>query len=128
MSQTTPISTGESAPESAPRSNAPNAAVQRCRQARALAIQEARARNLSKFDSEQAGEEAYRNGLPPLSGYDNICDFIACITQGLITENIFHIDGPGLLYAAQVAISALRLHPKEPKQPGAPKDKKSRAA
>jgi hypothetical protein len=85
-------------------------------------MEEARAQNLDKYQIKERGEQAYRDALPHLSGYENIRDFIACISQGMITEDIHRIEGPGLLYAAQVAISALRLEPKEPKE------KKPRAA
>jgi hypothetical protein len=103
-------------------SNASNAAVLRCCQARDRAMYAVRAQNLDRFEIKQRGGDAYRDALPHLSGYENIRDFIACVSHGMITEDIRRMDGPGLLYAAQVAISALRLAPKDPKE------KKSRAA
>jgi hypothetical protein len=106
----------------APISTAHNAAVERCCQARDRAIDAAGPLGLDKYQIKECGEKAYRAALPHLSGYENIRDFIACISHGVITGDIHPIEAPGLLYAAQVAISALRLEPKEPK------DRKPRAA
>jgi hypothetical protein len=108
MSQPSTV-TSESAP-------ARNPAVQRCCAARDLARAECRARNAEKYETQQRGGEAYRNALPDLAGYENIRDFVACISHGLLTGDISPINSPQFLYAAQVAISALRLEPKEKKQ------------
>jgi hypothetical protein len=105
-----------------PKSESHNAAVQLCCQARDRAADAARTENLDEYEIAKRGEEAYRSVLPHLSGYENIRDFIACISHGVISGDIHRIEAPGLLYAAQVAISALRLQPKDPK------DKKPRAA
>jgi hypothetical protein len=112
MSQPSPAATGQ------PPTNSPtrNAAVQRCCAARDLARAECRARNAEKFETQQQGAKAFCNALPDLSGYENIRDFIACISHGLLSGDISTINSPQFLYAAQVAISALRLEPKEKKQ------------
>jgi|ERR1035437_9468645 hypothetical protein len=47
--------------------------------------------------------QAYRRAMPPLSGLENIRDFIACVAYGLIIEAITDKTGAKLLYAAQVA-------------------------
>jgi hypothetical protein len=46
---------------------------------------------------------AYRHAMPPLTGEENIRDFIACVAQGILVGAIAGPDGARLLYAAQVA-------------------------
>ena len=58
--------------------------------------------------------QAYRNAMPPLFGYQNICDFIACAAHGLGIGAIEDATGSKLLYAAQVAFGAFRGQPKLP--------------
>jgi hypothetical protein len=53
--------------------------------------------------------------MPDLCGYQNIRDFIACVSYGCICGAIHPVEAPRLLYGAQVAISALRLQPKDSK-------------
>ena len=55
--------------------------------------------------------KAYRNAMPPLSGYDNIRDFIACTAHGMLLGAILGDEGAKLLYAAQVALGSIRLQP-----------------
>jgi hypothetical protein len=62
----------------------------------------------------QTAGKAYRRALPPLSGQENIRDFIACVAYGMLIEAIDEKTGPKLLYAAQVAHTML---PKQPSQP-----------
>jgi hypothetical protein len=57
--------------------------------------------------------------MPDLTGYENIRDFIACAAHGMLTGAIDPIEGPKFLYAAQVAVGALRHEPKEPKKAAA---------
>jgi hypothetical protein len=51
--------------------------------------------------------QAYRLALPSLSGYQNICDFIACVGYGILLGAIKPDIGTKLLYAAQVALGAI---------------------
>ncbi len=51
----------------------------------------------------------FRLALPPLSGYQNICDFIACIGYGILLIAIKPDTGTKLLYAAQVAPSTVSV-------------------
>jgi hypothetical protein len=108
MSQSS-TATSESAP-------ARNAAVQRCCAARDRSLEESRAGNVGKSEARERSQRAYQDALPDLAGYENIRDFIACISHGLLSGDISPINSPQFLYAAQVAISALRLEPKEKKQ------------
>jgi hypothetical protein len=50
--------------------------------------------------------------MPPLIGYNNICDFIACTTQGIILCVFREAEASRLLYAAQIALSTLSRQPK----------------
>jgi hypothetical protein len=52
--------------------------------------------------------------MPPLSGYQSICDFIACVAHGMVIGAIGDTNGARLLHAAQVALTALRNQPKAP--------------
>ena len=56
-------------------------------------------------------DTAFRNALPPLSGYENICDFVACIAHAILIEAIQMEQASKLLYAAQIALSAIRCQP-----------------
>ena len=51
----------------------------------------------------------FRLALPPLSGYQNICNFIACIGYGILLGAIKPDTGTKLLYAAQVALSTVSV-------------------
>ena len=50
---------------------------------------------------------AYALSIPPLTGADSIGDFIACVTHGMLPGAIPGSDATRLLYAAQIAHSAV---------------------
>ena len=54
------------------------------------------------------GYSAYRSAMPPLTGPENIRDFIACTAHGMLIEAIDGPDAARLLYAAQIANGTLR--------------------
>jgi hypothetical protein len=56
---------------------------------------------------------------PIYSGYENIRDFIACTAHGMVIGAICSTQSSKLLYAAQVAIGALRHEPKKQRPPAA---------
>lgn len=93
-----------------------NAAVQFCCQARERSLEQSRANSRDKYDTRENANEAYRNAMPDLSGYENIRNFIACTAQGMVIGAIDSIEGSKFLYAAQVALGALRHQPKMQKQ------------
>jgi hypothetical protein len=63
------------------------------------------------FAREQ-GSLAFRDAMPPLAGYDNIRDFIACTTYAMLYR-IFHKDEcQQLLAAAKIAMALLRTQAK----------------
>jgi len=84
-----------------------NPAVDRCCQAYANGLEAAKAKEKSDFASEREAQHAYRSALPPLSGADNIRDFIACVAHGMLIAAIEGPAGARLLYAAQVAYGAI---------------------
>lgn len=98
-----------------------NPAVAHCCQVYNEAMQAARAQGESQYGSTQAGERAYRHAMPPLSGPDNIRDFIACVAHGMLLDAIKGSDGARLLYAAQIAYGAVEKP--APRPPGRPASK-----
>jgi hypothetical protein len=102
------------------RPSARNSAVQRCADAWHMAIDASQVNHLDQYDTRKRAAEAYRRALPDLSGYENIRDFIASVTYGMILGVFDEVEAPKLLYAAQVATGTLRCAPKpkkEEKQP-----------
>ena len=61
--------------------------------------------------AERCAGKAFRLAMPPLSGYQNICDFIACAGYGMLLGAIKEENGTKLLYAAQVAHTTSRGQP-----------------
>jgi hypothetical protein len=59
------------------------------------------------YTAERCAGKAYRLAMPPLTGYQNICDFIACAGYGILLGAIKPTAGTKLLYAAQVALGAI---------------------
>jgi hypothetical protein len=88
-----------------------NSAVQRCVDARRLAIDEANGTRLQRYEIKEMGNRAYRGSLPDLLGFENIQNFIACVAYGMILNVFDPIESSKLLYAAQVALSAFRREP-----------------
>ena len=65
----------------------------------------------SDYKAEQAGKKYYLRAMPPLVGYQNVCDFIACVTYAELVEIIWHTEAEHCFGAAKVALSALRCEP-----------------
>ncbi len=59
----------------------------------------------------RSARAAYYSAMPPLVGYENIRDFVACVAQGVLLGAISESQSSRLLYAAQVAQSTLRHLP-----------------
>ena len=87
-------------------------ALSRCADASRRVYEAKLAKKVSKYEASQAAGEAYRNAMPPLVGYDNIRGFIACVGNAMLRHIIFEPESTRLLYAAQVALSLLRLQPR----------------
>ncbi|MGA3161091.1 MAG: hypothetical protein ABSC77_07720 [Terracidiphilus sp.] len=92
-----------------------NPAVARCMSAWKHVNQRELAKGKSEGMAAHYADQAYRRALPPLSGQDNIRDFIACVAYGLLIDAINNKTGPKLLYAAQIAYSTVRSQSAPPK-------------
>jgi hypothetical protein len=62
------------------------------------------------FAAHDAGP-AFCKAMPPLVGYENIRDFIACVAHGILINAIPEKRANQLLYAAQVALVSLNYEP-----------------
>ncbi len=96
-----------------PFAAATNPAVARCVCAWIRANKAELAKGKSKYEASCAANRAYRDAMPPLSGDENIRDFIACVTHAMIADIIRDDSGSKLLYAAQVAYTTTRGHSKQ---------------
>jgi hypothetical protein len=92
-----------------------NPAVARCVYAWARVNKAELAKGRSSSQANSAADRAYLDALPPLSGDENIRDFIACVTHAIISDIIRDDTGTKLLYAAQVAHTTTRGQSKPPK-------------
>ena len=98
-----PSATPEAAPAPAPESGPRNAAVDRCIAAYNAAYIKRKAEGGDHYYWEKAGKAAYKRAMPPVAGPQNVADFIACVTRGIIEEVISGAEITQFLYAAQVA-------------------------
>ncbi|HUD55992.1 MAG TPA: hypothetical protein VMR02_12235 [Terracidiphilus sp.] len=58
----------------------------------------------------EAAQRAFCQAMPPLSGCENIRNFIACVAHGMLLDVFTGAESTRLLYAAQVANTAARSH------------------
>ncbi|MGA9587466.1 MAG: hypothetical protein WBQ95_19200 [Terracidiphilus sp.] len=86
-------------------------AVSRCVDAYSRTYKTERARTREDYAATKCAKKAFRSALPPLVGHENIRDFIACIAQAMLMDVIDTPDASKLLYAAQVALAAVRAQP-----------------
>jgi hypothetical protein len=73
--------------------------------------EQAEIKGSSNWDREKAGNKAYLKAVPSLSGYKNICDFIACINYASMTGIIIHTDAAHYLANAKIALSTIYHNP-----------------
>jgi hypothetical protein len=66
-----------------------------------------RAEGHTHATSDYEAARAFRHALPPLIGYQNICDFIACVNYGILIGAVKDPIAGKLLYGAQVALSTI---------------------
>jgi hypothetical protein len=66
----------------------------------------------SDYEAKQAANQAYLRATPPLAGYKNICDFIACINFACMIDLISPIKAQQYLANAKIAILAVCHQPK----------------
>ncbi len=103
-------STTESQPPISP-------AVARCIEAYTRTYKTQRAARRDEIPAIRCAQKAFRAALPPLIGQENIRDFIACVAQSILLGAIDSNDASKLLYAAQVALAAVRIQ-SAPAKPG----------
>ncbi len=72
----------------------------------------AEAKHPTEWECEKAGNKAYLNAVPPLSGLQNICDFIACINLASMKGVVTHNEATHYLANARIALAALSLRTK----------------
>ncbi len=100
--------------EEAPNRLSENEAVADCLRAWQITMENERAKldeDEDEHDAEKEANEAFLAAMPPLSGHQNICDFIACVTQAYMWDIIRNQQAEHLFAAAKIALSALRLEP-----------------
>jgi hypothetical protein len=112
--ETTPTPSAEEEPSAVSE----NPAIARCMNAWKRVYQAEFKKTKSKVGSAFTAGPAYRCAMPPLSGYENIRDFIACVAHAMLIGAIDVSDGAKLLYAAQVALGTIRRQP-APSKPAA---------
>jgi hypothetical protein len=111
MIQAIPPSTAES-PDAAFHPSLKNPAVALCNEVWVKIHAATLERTKNLYTAERCAAIAFRLAMPPLSGYQNICDFIACAGYGILLGAIKERNAGKLLYAAQVALATV---PKESK-------------
>jgi hypothetical protein len=85
-----------------------NSAVALCYESYRRSLDQAEEERWYKFKAFNVARRIYRKAMPPLSGQQNIGDFIACVTHGLLLGVFTPEETTRLLYAAQVAQSAAK--------------------
>lgn len=108
------------APEEAPNAAVQNPALQNpavahCHQVWTCAYARIHKRERNEFSAARLAAGVFCAAMPPLSGQQNIVDFIACVGYGMAVGAIIDQEGTKLLYAAQIALVALPKPPKNPK-------------
>jgi hypothetical protein len=82
----------------------------------------------SDWERQKAGNKAYLKAVPSLSGYKNICDFIACINYASMTGVVTHNEAAHYLANAKIALSTIyhnpnHIHERKRGKPGKKKNK-----
>ena len=91
-----------------------NPAVRDCCFAAARAFSETQKKHQGdSFKCADAAVTAYCDAMPSLDSFENIRDYVACVTHAMLLGVIDPNEGPKFLYAAQIALSVL---PREPKR------------
>jgi hypothetical protein len=105
--------------ESSPDSKQSRAAIKRCcaawQRAHDAYLEGKEESSIKRAYAVILAGPAYCKAMPPLAGYENIRDFIACATHGILINAIPEKRANQLLYAAQVALASLNHAPKPQK-------------
>lgn len=78
-------------------------AVAHCQQAWERAYRNGMKREKNRILARQVAGDAFLRALPPLSGNENISNFIACVTFAIASGVLKQETCTKLLYAAQLA-------------------------
>jgi len=99
-------------------------AVLRCINAWNHALDKATAEGEDDGDARLQARSAYLRSMPPLAGFENVRDYIACVSFAQVSEVIFSFQAESLLATAKVALAAARQEGRhqlsEPKRLGRP--------
>jgi hypothetical protein len=90
---------------------AQNPAVALCYESYTRALDEAEEMKMYTARAHKLAQNVYRKALPPLSGRENIRDFIACVAHAMLLKIIEPEEATRLFYAAQVAQSGVKREP-----------------
>jgi hypothetical protein len=119
--------TAPAGPRKPPKTADDNEAIVRCMKAWNNAYKKEAADlddDESDYPAQKAGNEAYLRVTPPLVGYENICQFIACINFAVMTDIINYSDAKHYRANAKLALTAAFRKPKpsadEPRPVGRP--------
>ena len=82
-----------------------NSAIIRCTDAWLRANNAALDKGEGPDEAQKQANKAYCRAMPPLTGPNNIRNFIACVTHGILIDAVSQSVATKLLYAAQVAHS-----------------------
>jgi hypothetical protein len=66
--------------------------------------------NNSTFFARTQASLSFRDAMPPLSGYENIRDFIACTTYAMLKRILDKGECKELYRAAKIAMALLRIN------------------
>jgi hypothetical protein len=88
-----------------------NPAIRRCCLAEKRSRRDSSLKHLGIVETTVYADQAYRKAMPELVGYENIREFIACVGHGMVIGCVTAFQAGKLLYAAQVALSALGREP-----------------
>jgi hypothetical protein len=99
-------------------------AVLRCARAWGVAFDKATDEGADEDDADEEAKSAYLRSMPPLAGFENVRDYIACVSFAQVAEVIVSFQAESLLATAKVALAAVRqegrLLSSEPKRLGRP--------
>jgi hypothetical protein len=96
-----------------------NPAVVRCYEAWEIAYKDHASRRNTGYSCDSIAAVAFCRAMPPLSGYQNICDFIACVGYAMLNQVISENSAGKLLYAAQIALGTVSRKPNTQSPDGA---------
>ncbi|HVN92186.1 MAG TPA: hypothetical protein VMT38_00745 [Terracidiphilus sp.] len=77
-------------------------------------------RGESDEDARETANQAFLDAMPPVAGYENICDFIACVNQAYMWDVVCLTRSKLMFTAAKLALAAIHAAPKPAARLGRP--------